>query len=222
MDLSSTQFFCSWSGGKDSCLALYHAIQQGGVPKALLTMLREDGKRSRSHGLSTGLIQRQAESLGVPLIVRSSSWNDYEQIFLSSIRQFRKEGIKVGVFGDIDLEEHWEWVRKVCSSARIKAYEPLWKRPRRDLLREFLDLGFNATIVSVKQGVLDTHFLGLNLSEKVIQEMEDLGVDASGEGGEYHTVVTDGPIFSSSLHVSFEKKVVVRDGYCFLVGVDGY
>ena len=86
-------FFCSWSGGKDSCLGLYRAIQSKGIPEALFTMLHEDGERSGSHGLPLDLIKAQAEALGIPLVVRESSWEDYEDNFLSVIRRFKEQGI---------------------------------------------------------------------------------------------------------------------------------
>ena len=208
-------FFCSWSGGKDSCLALYEAIQNGGIPKALLTMLTEDGERTRSHGLPVGVVQCQAETLGIPLVVRKSSWDDYEGIFVSAIRKFKRDGIEYGVFGDIDLEPHLQWVERVCSSVAIQPYEPLWKRGRRDLLNKFLDLGFQATIVAIKQGALDNSFLGRLLDQQIITDIEKAGCDASGEGGEYHTVVTAGPIFSSAIHIATRGRVS-HDGYCFL------
>ena len=213
--IKNHSFFCSWSGGKDSCLALYHAMQNGGTPKALLTMLREDGERSRSHGLPVNLIKRQAQSLDIPLVVRKSSWDDYEKVFLSTLQEFKKDGIEYGVFGDIDLEPHLEWVERVCLSAMIQPYEPLWKKPRLDLLYDFFHLGFTARIVAVKQDVIDSRFLGQILNEQIIKEMEEIGIDASGERGEYHTVVTDGPIFSSPIHLEL-KEQFVHGGYCFL------
>lgn len=208
-------FFCSWSGGKDSCLALYKAIRNGGIPKALLTMLTEDGERTRSHGLPVGVVQCQAERLGIPLVVRKSSWDDYEGNFVSAIHNFKRDGIEYGVFGDIDLEPHLQWVERVCLSVAIQPYEPLWKRTRRDLLNEFLDLGFQATIVAIKQGALDNSFLGRLLDQQAITDIEKAGCDASGEGGEYHTVVTAGPIYSSVIHIATRGQFI-HDGYCFL------
>lgn len=213
--VKGSSFFCSWSGGKDSCLALYSAIQNGGIPKALLTMLTENGERSRSHGLPAALIKRQATALGIPLVMRKSSWDDYEDNFISVIRDFKRGGIEYGVFGDIDLEPHLEWVERVCSSVAIRPYEPLWKRKRHDLLNEFFHLGFKAVIIAVKQGVLSESFLGCTLDQDVIADMEKVGIDASGEEGEYHTVVTDGPIFSSGIHLE-TKEQFTCDGYCFL------
>jgi diphthine-ammonia ligase len=208
-------FFCSWSGGKDSCLALYRAIQSKGIPKALFTMLTEDGERSGSHGLPVDLIKAQSEVLGIPLVMCESSWSDYEDNFLSVIRRFKEEGIECGVFGDIDLEAHLEWVERVCSIEAIRPYEPLWKEARQDILNEFLDLGFEATVIVTKQGTLDNSFLGRTLDLQVIADMVEAGIDASGEEGEYHTVVTDGPIFSFPLYLE-EKEKVFRDGYWFL------
>ena len=214
-NIKDRSFFCSWSGGKDSCLALHRASRDGGIPKALLTMLTESGERSRAHGLSVDLLQGQARALDIPLTVRQASWDTYEAEFLTVIRQFTEEGITHGVFGDIDLEPHLEWVERVCSSASVQACEPLWKAARRDILNEFLQLGFKATIIAVKQDVLDNSFLGRTLDQQVIDDLEKAGADASGEEGEYHTVVTDGPIFSSALHIEMEEQVS-RDGYCFL------
>jgi diphthine-ammonia ligase len=208
-------FFCSWSGGKDSCLALYNAIRNGGIPKVLLTMLTEEGERTRSHGLPVDVVQSQAKALGIPLMVRKSSWDDYEENFLSAIRKFKRDGIEYGVFGDIDLEPHLEWVKRVCSSAGIQPCEPLWQQKRSDLLNEFLNQGFKATIVAIKQDALDNSFLGRSLDQRTIADIEKTGCDASGEKGEYHTVVTDGAIFSSAIHIETGDQVV-HDGYCFL------
>lgn len=207
--------FCSWSGGKDCCLALFRAIRNGGVPAYLLTMLTEEGNRSRAHGLPPAIIQAQAQALNIPLVVGKASWNGYEKSFLSAITRFREEGIEYGVFGDIDLEAHLQWVERICSSVGIQAYEPLWKRARGDLLEEFLRLGFKATIISVKQGALDSSFLGQTLNRELIADIEKIGIDASGEEGEYHTVVTDGPIFSSPILLNAKERVL-REGYCFL------
>ena len=109
----NSPFFCSWSGGKDSCLALYNAICQGGKPRFLLTMLVEDGKRSRAHGLPVTVLEKQDSAMGIPLRVRSTSWDDYEQTFISALMEFKKDGVQAGVFGDIDLEAHLQWTQRV-------------------------------------------------------------------------------------------------------------
>jgi len=213
--IKDCRFFCSWSGGKDSCLALYRAIEEGGRPRFLLTMLTEGGQVSRSHGLPLALLQEQSSALGIRLVVRDGSWDGYEAAFISALRELKKDGVEFGVFGDIDLEAHREWTERVCSVVGIRSYQPLWQKGRSDLLEEFFEAGFKATIVAVKDGVLDRRFLGKVLNADIVRQFTDAGVDACGENGEYHTVVTDGPIFSARLCLNV-KKQVLRNGYWFL------
>jgi diphthine-ammonia ligase len=213
--IAGCPFFCSWSGGKDSCLALYHAIQNGGKPHTLLTILSEDGVTSRSHGLPKPLIEKQAKSLGLQPVFRSASWQQYEVEFISALQEFKKAGIEVGVFGDIDVGSHREWVRRVCGVAGIVPVHPLWKRDRRELLEEFINLGFRAQIVVINVQKLDKGFLGKTLQAQTITEMEKTGIDPSGEFGEYHTVVTDGPIFSSKVEIKLVGQEY-HEGYWIL------
>ncbi len=208
-------FFCSWSGRKDSCLALYHAVQAGGRAEGLFTMIAEDNRKSRSHGLPKSLIEAQAERLKVPVYFRSASWEEYENVFLGMLHEFRERGIQSGVFGDIDLVSHREWVKRACALRRITPFHPLWKRNRRELLYEFVDLGFKATIVVVKEDKLGNEFLGRCLDRETIGELEHSGIDPSGELGEYHTVVTAGPLFSSEIVIKANRQSK-QDGYWFL------
>lgn len=208
-------FFCSWSGGKDCCLALYHAIQRGGYPKFLVTMMTEEGARSRSHGLSINVIQQQAAALGIPLGTHPTTWANYEETFLDVLGNLNQGGISTGVFGDIDLAPHLEWVERICRSKGIKAYEPLWQRARQDLLKEFCQLGFTAIIIAVKETVLDSEFLGQPLNVDIISELKKAGIDPSGEEGEYHTAVIDGPLFSFPIRLEGTEQIL-RDGYRFL------
>lgn len=213
--IEGLKFFSSFSGGKDSCLAFHRALKEGGRPGFLVTMLTENGRRSRAHGLPLRLVERQAEALGVPLVTRAASWEGYEESFVRVLEDLNAGGVEAGVFGDIDLEEHREWCRRVCSRAGLRAFHPLWGRERGSLIEEFLGLGFSAFIIAVKKGVLDMSFLGRRLDRGVMGEMDAAGVDVSGEGGEYHTVVTDGPIFSEPVEL-VQKDVVEREGYLFL------
>jgi uncharacterized protein (TIGR00290 family) len=213
--IAGRPFFCSWSGGKDSCLALYHAIRSGGKPCSLLTILSEDGVTSRSHGLPRGLIEEQAKSLGLQPVFRSATWQQYEEEFTAALHEFKEAGIDVGVFGDIDLEEHREWVRRVCGAVGIEPVHPLWKRNRRELLEEFIALGFVARIIVINEWKLDRGFLGKTIDTSTIAEMDRAGIDPSGEEGEYHTVVTGGPIFSSSIEIRTGAQEH-NEGYWFL------
>ncbi len=154
-------------------------------------------------------------SLGLRPVFRSASWDEYEAEFISALHEFKESGIEVGAFGDIDVEPHREWVRRVCGVPGIVPLHPLWKRDRRELLEEFIGLGFIAQIVVVNEQKLDKSFLGRMIEAQTMSEMEECGIDPSGELGEYHTVVTDGPIFSSRV----ETRLVGQhnhEGYWFL------
>jgi uncharacterized protein (TIGR00290 family) len=213
--LKTGPFFASWSGGKDSCLAMHRAIRAGVKPACLFTMFTEGGQRSHSHGLLKEVILAQAAAMGLRAVSRAASWADYETAFIDGLTELRAAGSAVGVFGDIDLQHHLEWVQRVCRTAGVTAYEPLWQGVRRELLAEFMAAGFQATLVAVKGELLGPEFLGRTLDMELVGELESLGVDASGEKGEYHTVVTDGPTFSAPLKLE-RKGNVLRDGYWFL------
>jgi uncharacterized protein (TIGR00290 family) len=214
-ELNGREFFCSWSGGKDSCLALYRTVQRGGVPRRLLTMLTGDGMHSRSHGLPPEVIAAQAAALNIPLQTGRAGWDDYEAVFLTRLAELRAEGVGDGVFGDIDLEPHRQWVERVCGRHGIAAHLPLWQEARRDLLAEFIGAGFSATIVAVSDARLPTSFLGRQLDWPTVAALEAAGVDACGEEGEFHTVVTGGPLFSAPLDLK-HGQVIGHAGYSFL------
>ena len=213
--LNGRHFFCSWSGGKDSCLALYRAHQRGGTPRLLLTMMTGDGSRSRSHGLPPAVLATQAEALDLPLSTGRAGWDDYEAVFLDRLAELRAEGITDGVFGDIDLAPHRQWVEWVCARHGITAHLPLWQETRRDLLAEFIGAGFSATIVAVNDARLPRSFLGRELDWPTVEDLEAAGVDACGEEGEFHTVVTGGPIFAEPLRLA-HGEVTSHAGYSFL------
>lgn len=217
--VSGESVFCSWSGGKDSCLALYHAIQGGGKPKCLLNILTEDGRVSRSHGLPKSVLEEQARRINVPIVFRSATWDEYERIFLEALGELKMKGIETGVFGDIDIESHRKWCMRVCNTAGIRTCHPLWKRSRRELLQEFLELGFQATIVVTKADKLGPEFLGRVINQDTIRQLTEAGVDPSGELGEYHTVVTGGPIFSSPIPLKSKKRI--RRGEYWFLELDG-
>lgn len=214
MSISACRFFCSWSGGKDSCLALYQATKAGGIPELLLTMMVEGGERSRSHGLSLDVLRAQADAMGIQLVTRSASWTTYEEVFLKAAREFAAQGVRDGVFGDIDLDDHREWCVRVCSEAGVRAHHPLWKLDRLRAVHTFLDAGFQAYIVATKDG-LDRNLLGRPFDIDAVKSMQDLGIDPCGEEGEFHTVVTGGPLFSRSLSMTFGEPVF-KDGYWFV------
>lgn len=209
--------FISWSGGKDSCLAYYRAIRNGIKARYLLNMVREDGSRSRSHGLATEWLQMQAQAIGIPLVQRQTSWADYEAEFKKALLAFKDEGIATGVFGDIDLDGHRQWVERVCSECGITARLPLWQESQDRLLREFIQVGFEAVVVAIKADLLGEEWLERRITPEFLADLAEAKKDITpcGEAGEYHTFVINGPLFEKRIRI-VEAERVLRDDHWFL------
>jgi diphthine-ammonia ligase len=204
--------FSSWSGGKECALATYKAISRGHEVLYLLNFISEDGKRSRSHGTKASVLALQAEAIGIPLIQVKTSWESYEENFKKVVRELRDKGIEGGVFGDIDLEEHREWVERVCSEVGIKALLPLWGIKAEELIEELLKLKYKAIVVATR---LEENLLGKVLDKALVRQISKLGSHPCGESGEYHTFVTDGPIFRRALKVTRgESKKIDNMWFC--------
>ena len=155
-----SQVFTSWSGGKDSCLACYRAVARGLKIRYLANMITEDGKRSRTHGLSAHVLKVQSQAIGIPLVQRRTTWDSFEAKFKNMLRTFRQEGITGGVFGDIDLNEHREWVERVCQEVDITPYLPLWGESQDEILKDFINSGFEAIVVATKADMLGEEWIG--------------------------------------------------------------
>lgn len=220
-------FIASWSGGKDSTAALYRALSAGVEVSYLFNVISEDGQRSMSHGLDPRLIAAQAEAIGIPLVQVKTSWDSYEADFKKTIRELKpststgsgQAGIEGMVFGDIDLQEHRDWVERVCKELGIQPILPLWGLDREQILNDFINEGFEAIVVAVKADILGENWLGRRIDKQFLEDLsgvkDEIGIDLSGEKGEYHTFVTNGPPFKQHIKILGSRKVL-RGGYRFL------
>jgi Predicted ATPases of PP-loop superfamily len=195
--------FASWSGGKESALATYKAISQGYQVSNLVNFVSEDGGRSRSHGISASVLDLQARAIGIPIIQIKTSWENYEENFKKAVTELKGKGIEGGVFGDMDLEEHREWIERLCSEIQMKPILPLWKLEPERLLTDFWQSGFKAIVVATS---LAESLLGKSLDRDFLDEIQRFNCHPCGESGEYHTFVTSGPIFKKPLRVTQGKR----------------
>ncbi|WP_261132186.1 diphthine--ammonia ligase [Bacillus sp. Marseille-Q3570] len=209
------RFITSFSGGKDSVLALYEAMLVGEAI-GLMVMLEEEGNRSRSHGTPPELIHAQAKSIGLPLYTAAASWKDYEESFMNLLEKAKIQGAEVLVTGDLDMPAHGCWHEKVSKNAGLKLGMPLWEMDHREAVDEFLNLGFVSIIVTVNLSLgMREDDLGRALTHEYIKELEARNIDPCGEGGEFHTMVIDGPIFKHPIPI--RKREIIKDGeYAFL------
>jgi len=206
-------FASSWSGGKDACLATYRMIQAGNKPQFLLTMMEADGEYSRAHALPRQLLQTQADALGIPLIAQAA--DNYKDSYIEALNSLNEKGVNNAIFGDIDLQAHKDWQEEIAEIVGFTMHFPLWEESHEKLVYEFIDAGFITTIIAVQQGVLEQAFLGRTLDRKTLIELEAKGIDICGEGGEFHTFVTDGPIFSKAVSIE-PKGILSQNGYDYL------
>ena len=209
--------FC-WSGGKDSAMAL-HALRQASDCRvtALLTTITEEYDRVSMHGVRRALLERQAESLGLPLhpvLIPPQCINQtYEERMKEALAQHFARGVRRVAFGDIFLEDLRVYREKNLALVGMQAIFPIWKRDTRELAKEFLRLGFRAISVCVDPRVLNPSFAGRELDASFFADLP-AGADPCGENGEFHTYVFDGPIFKTPIAFRVGEKIM-RDGFCF-------
>jgi diphthine-ammonia ligase len=216
MEKSKVKTFVSWSGGKDAALSYYKAMGDFQVTH-LLNMVAEDGRISRSHGIGTDVLRMQAEAMSLPIVQVRSSWGTYEAEFKKALSGLKGRGVEAGIFGDIDLDAHREWVERVSRESGMEAVLPLWgKNNRESLIEELIEAGFETVVVATKKDVLGPEWLGRRIDYDFVRDISKIkGVDISGEGGEYHTFVVSGPIFKKRINI-LKSERIIRDRRCFL------
>lgn len=204
-----------WSGGKDSALALYHALRDPRYHVTdLLTSVNAHFRRVFMHGVRVALLAQQAQCIGLPLtqleLPETPDMDEYKRLTAATLAPLQARGIRHAIFGDIYLEDLRHCREQQLARVSMQAVFPLWQRPNADLLREFLDLGFPAVVVCVNEKYLDASFCGRELNADFLRDLPP-GVDSCGENGEYHSFVFEVPYFSAP--ILFERGDTVRRTY---------
>ena len=213
----------SWSGGKDSALAI-HELRKSGKYEvaALLTTITRDYDRICMHGVRSILLEQQAESLGVPaekiFISKNASNEEYESSMREILERYRAEGVCGVVFGDVFLEDLRKYRKEKLSQIGMKGLFPIWKRDTAELACAFIDLGFEAIVTCADSNLLDSTLVGRPFDEQFLSMLPE-AVDPCGENGEFHSFVSDGPIFQRQIPHTTGEVVLRENGfyYCDLV-----
>jgi len=214
----SASVLMSWSGGKDSCFALYE-IQRAESYRvaALLTTVTKDYDRISMHGVRRVLLEKQATSLGLPLhqvlISKDATNEEYEAKMVEAFSAYRGKGIDSIVFGDLFLEDIKAYREQFLRQHDMRGLFPVWKRDTSLFIRQFLDLGFRAIVTCVDSRILDRSFAGRLIDESFLSSLP-AGVDPCGENGEFHSFVVDGPNFTEPVKVSL-GETVLRESFWF-------
>jgi len=203
----------SWTGGKDGCLACYRAVSEGFEVTHLLNF-REIQRRG-SHDINPDLLYAQAEALGIPLIHKD--FISYEQEFKKAVRELRDRGeiIDGAVFGHI--ETHKNLVDRICGELDLELIMPLWQRSSGQIINDLIDSGFEVVLLSVKADLLGKEWPGRKIDENFMCALKkhNPSIDPCGENGEFHTFVTDCPLFKNKIRI-MESEMVLRGDYWFL------
>ena len=205
----------NWSSGKDSALALYKILQNSDIEiVSLLTSVNKKYNRISMHGVRSELLIQQAKSIGLPLYIMEipemPSMEDYEKVMQETLTKFKEKGVTHSIFGDIFLEDLRKYREDKLAEMQLEAIFPLWKIPTKDLIQEFLDLGFKTIVVCVNERNLDKSFVGRIIDAQFIADLP-ADVDVCGENGEFHTFTFDGPIFKKP--IEFEIGEIVYRKY---------
>lgn len=197
----------SWSGGKDSCMALDTLIGQGYEVVGLVTTKPEAGDRTFAHDERTSMIQLQGQALSIPVHFIECSFESYTEQFVQTVQALKNQQQITGIaFGDLYLDEHREWGEKVAAEAGVEALYPLWTTEEKALnaLKQFVDTGYQAVVVRVREEVLDESWLGRLVDASFLKDVQNTSICPMGESGEYHTFVFDGPLFA--------KRILLESG----------
>ncbi len=205
----------SFSGGKDSMLALDRAVRHGWPVHYLLNLYDAASQRVRFHGVRQELIQAQANALGIALLSYPTQPEMFEQVFLGALDNLRQRGVDAIIFGDIHLADVRAWYEERTTGKGFIHLEPLWGEPVGLLAREVVQRGYHAILTSVELARARESWLGQPLSNSLILEFEAAGIDACGERGEYHTFVSSGPLFRAPLAIRLGERVSMP-GYALI------
>ncbi|WP_276876021.1 diphthine--ammonia ligase [Chryseobacterium joostei] len=205
----------NWSSGKDSTLALYKILQEDQYEvSTLLTSINKEFQRISMHGVHVSLLEKQAESLKIPLIKmelpKEPSMEEYQQIMSKTMSEIQSQGITYSIFGDIFLEDLRKYREEQLKAIGMQAVFPLWKKDTLNLIHEFLDLGFKTIVTCVNGTYLDQSFAGRIIDQQFLDDLPN-NVDPCGENGEFHTFTFDGPIFKNP--IDFEIGEIVKKTY---------
>jgi len=210
--------FMSWSSGKDSAFALWQAQRSGEVEiVGLLTTLTEVHDRVAMHGVRNTLLDQQIAALGLPALkvgIPSPCPNEvYEQRMAEATAEMKAQGVTHVVFGDLFLQDIRAYRETQLAKANMQAVFPLWGRDTRSLAEEMIDSGLIAHIVCLDPKQIDRRLAGRRFDRALLAELPP-DVDPCGENGEFHTVVTAGPMFKTKIPVTL-GQTVERDGFIF-------
>lgn len=208
-----------YSGGKDSTMALYHALQESEV-EFLVSVISDNPESHMYHVPNIHLTALLAEAVGIPLIESRTAGVEEEEVedLAGTLKTLRERGVEAVYSGALYSEYQKSRIESICRRLGLRSVAPLWHRDPLDYMEEIVDLGFRVMVTAVAAEGLDESWLGRIVDRKMIDELADLseryGINPAFEGGEAESLVLDGPIFKKRLEIlEYEKKWFFDNGF---------
>lgn len=213
-----TPTILSWSGGKDSALALHALLMDRGVEvRGLLTTMTDEYERVSMHGVRSELVSAQARAIGLPVstvrIPPAATNEQYERAMIDGLDSLARQGIEQIAFGDLFLEDVRTYRERMVARSGLRPAFPLWGISTSEIARRFTESGFKAVLVCVDPRQIDVSHCGTEFDDRLLDALPATA-DPCGENGEFHTFVYDGPMFSAPI-ATRRGEVVERDGFVF-------
>jgi diphthine-ammonia ligase len=218
----------AWTGGKDCNLALLRAWRDPSLRVAALVCFHAKGSTFRAHPIA--LMKAQAESLNLPLILVTIETNEttptYKQAYVAGMHQLRTDhGITVMATGDMELvgTNKTNWIQECGEEAGIRAYLPLWQADRETCLQQLVEEDFEVVFSCVKSPFFDSQWIGRRLNAESLAALKDMSqsqavegndhqpLDLGGEGGEYHTMCLDGPLYTRPVEIVIGPETFLQE-----------
>lgn len=197
----------NWSGGKDSALALQKILEEKEFEViALLTTMNEETSKSSMHSIPVEILERQAESIGIPLypVVSSTALKNYDSTMSEAVHHFKEQGVKHFIFGDIYLSDVKAYRESKLNPLGIEVVEPLWEKSSQEVIDDFLLSGIKSKIIVTQADLLDETYIGKDLDAGLIASFPK-NIDVCGENGEYHTLSYAGGLFQKEVEFSISE-----------------
>ncbi len=199
----------NWSGGKDSALALQKVLEEKEFEViALLTNMREETSKSSMHAIPLEILERQAESIGIPLftVASSTALKNYDPKMSEAVHHFKELGVKHFIFGDIFLSDVKAYRKSKLQPLGIEVVEPLWEKTSQEVIDDFLRSGIQSKIIVTQADLLNETFIGKDLDADLVNSFPE-NIDVCGENGEYHTLSYAGGLFQKEVEFTISETV---------------
>jgi asparagine synthase (glutamine-hydrolysing) len=203
-----------YSSGKDSTFTVWYYLEQGWDVACLLSLLPESEDSYMFQNPSTALLHKQASSMQIPLLAQDTSGEreveleDLKILLQRAQREYAIDGVAVGALAS-DYQQ--ERVNRICHDLGLKTFAPLWHKNQERILREMIIAGFDVRMTRIAADGLTENWLDKRLEhadiDKLVLLHKKLGINVAGEGGEFETIVLDGPIFAEPIVIAAKKKM---------------